>query len=225
VVGRIVDLLSSPHLASEALLPWMLNDTLTPAERRELEAHLQSCALCRDELARQRELMALYAASPVPEPETNSDVAFARLMERLQTDTAVAAMPSRAVSRAGTAARGRRTVFAVQMGVSIALGATFGWTFSQLQITASDDARGAYRGLAVSAAPGAGDAIIVFDPKASEADLRRVLQRAGARIVDGPTAANAYVVRFDGPAAERAIAVLRADSAVLRVETLSAGVR
>ena len=30
--GRIVDLLSTPHLATEALLPWLLNDTLTSAD-------------------------------------------------------------------------------------------------------------------------------------------------------------------------------------------------
>ena len=40
--GRIVDLLSTPHLATEALLPWLLNDTLTSAERSQVEAHLMS---------------------------------------------------------------------------------------------------------------------------------------------------------------------------------------
>jgi anti-sigma factor RsiW len=224
VGGRIVDLLSSSHLATEALLPWLLNDTLTPGERRELESHLQSCASCRQELARQRELMALYAADPAPGAETDVDAAFAELSARLQTDTGRAELQF--ASRA-KAVRGWRIAFAAQMAVLIAFGATVGWTLSQMQFTAPAvevaGATGAYQGLAAPPA-GAGDAIVLFDPNASEADLRRVLQRAGARIVDGPTAADAYVVRFER-GTEVAIAALRADRSVRRIEILSASDR
>lgn len=222
--GRIVDLLSTPHRATEALLPWLLNGTLTPDERRELETHLQSCASCRAELARQRELMTLYAGISVPDTGTDCDAGFARVMARLQADTA-RETGLRSRSRRGTAS-GWRIVFAVQMGVIVALGAALGWTLSRTQFTAPEvESASAYRGLAASPVPETGDAIIVFDPHVSESDLRRILQRAGARIIDGPTARNAYVVRFAGRDAGSAIAELRAERAVLRVESLAAGGR
>jgi hypothetical protein len=205
----------------------LLNDTLASDERRDLETHLQSCASCRDELARQRQLMALYAASPVPEVETDSDAAFARVMARLQTDAVRTDGPRAVTNWANSVARGWRIAFAVQMCVIVALGVTVSWTLARMQFTepAVADGPGTYRGLAAPAASVGGDAIIIFDPRASEADLRRVLQRAGARIVDGPTAHGAYVVRFAVRDAVPAVKVLRADGTVLRVEILSAGDR
>jgi hypothetical protein len=213
-------------MATEALLPWLLNDTLTPDERRELETHLQSCTSCRDELGRQRRLVALYSSIPAPAIGADSDAAFARVMARLQTDAVRAGEP-RSTSRPRAVAHGWRIAFAVQMGVILVLGATLGWTLSRTQFTAPtvENALGTYRGLAAPSASESGDAIVVFDPNASEADLRRVLQQAGARIVDGPTARNAYVVRFAGRDVGSAIATLRAEGAVLRVESLSAAER
>lgn len=220
--GRIVDLLSSPHSAAEALMPWLLNGTLAPAERRQLEEHLESCAQCRDELAGQRELMTLYAASPVPIAEDGGASALARLLARLPSVTATdAAAPRRG---AGVMSRWWHIGVAVQMGVIVALG----WTVWLLQPAAapSDGAPAAYSGLAAREAPrSAGDAVVIIDPGASEADLRRALQRAGARIIDGPTAAGAYVLRFERQDSGEAIAALRSERAVKRVETLSAGNR
>lgn len=209
MAGRIVDLLSSPHLATEAVLPWLLNDTLTPAERHEVEAHLAACPACRAELARQREVMALYAASPAPDLATESETSWARLMARLHHETA----PSPRVKRAW---RWWPVAFALQMGVILALGAAL-W----LQLLAASSTTPAYRGLAASAQRAAGDALVVFDPRASEAALRSALQRAGARLVDGPTAGGAYVVRFEQPALA-ALATLRADAVVVRAESLTA---
>jgi hypothetical protein len=53
--------------------------------------------------------------------------------------------------------------------------------------------------------------------------LRRILRGAGARVVDGPTESNAYVL--DVPAERRMLALqrLRAERAVVLVEPLAAG--
>lgn len=217
--GRIVDLLSSPHLAAEAMLPWLLNDTLPASERREVEAHLQSCAQCRGELARQREMMALYAATPGEQPPADSAAAFARLLPRLRDDCERPAARASRPERGAQGARWWPLAFALQLGVIAALGAAL-WL--QVTTAARNDTPAVYRGLAGPAQREAGDALVVFDPKASEADMRRALQRAGARIVDGPTATGAYVVRFDRDAAHPALTALQADSAVMRAETLAA---
>jgi len=213
VGGRIVDLLSAPHLATEALLPWLLNDTLSPAERAEVESHLQACVQCRAELERQRDLMSRYVASPVPECATGAEAPLARLLARLDDESARSAMPRRKM-----AARWWQFAIALQMGVILALGTTL-WL--QLDPTPRTDLP-AYRGLATSAQRTAGDALVVFDPNASEAEVRRALQHAGARIVDGPTATGAYIVRLDRDPMQPAFTALRLDRAVLRVESLVA---
>ena len=65
--------------------------------------------------------------------------------------------------------------------------------------------------------------MVVFDPAISESDLRRILRNAGARVVDGPTEANAYVL--DVPADRRLLTLqrLRSERGVVLVEPLVAG--
>jgi hypothetical protein len=59
-----------------------------------------------------------------------------------------------------------------------------------------------YRALGAAAAPTAGNVIVIFRPETSEQTFREALNASHARLVDGPTAADAYLLRV--PAAERA---------------------
>lgn len=210
--GRIVDLLSAPHLATEALLPWLLNGTLEDSERAGVEAHLQSCPQCRAELDRQRAMMSLYAASPVA--ARAADESLARVLARLDEGPT-----RRAIDGLRSALRWWQLGAALQLGAILALGATL-WL--QLAPTAPGDASPPYRGLSDGTSRAAGDALVVFDAAASAAEIRIALQQAGARIVDGPTAAGAYIVRFHGSPA-RALDALRRERAVVRVDSLAAG--
>ncbi len=84
------------------------------------------------------------------------------------------------------------------------------------------DSPALYRTL--GAAPGsapAGSIAVVFDPATAEADLRRILREAGARIVDGPTQANAYVLDVPARRQEQALRALRAERATVLVEPLA----
>ncbi len=71
----------SPHQAVWALLPWLANGTATPAQRQTAEAHLQGCADCRAELARETALAQHLAAAPTVAPPL--EAGLARLMQRL----------------------------------------------------------------------------------------------------------------------------------------------
>ncbi len=48
------------------LLPWLLNGTLPPEERRQVEDHLAACEPCRAELAETASAWSLLACHPTP---------------------------------------------------------------------------------------------------------------------------------------------------------------
>jgi hypothetical protein len=62
--------------------------------------------------------------------------------------------------------------------------------------------------------------VVVFDPATPDADLRRILRDEGARIVDGPTQANAYVLDVPAQRRDQALQDLRAQRAAVMVEQL-----
>jgi hypothetical protein len=87
-----------------------------------------------------------------------------------------------------------------------------------------DGAGEAYRALgAVAAAQG--QAVVVFRPETPERELRRIVRASGARIVDGPTVTDAWVVGIDPARVAPLLARLRAEPAVLLAEPLSAAER
>ena len=76
-----------------------------------------------------------------------------------------------------------------------------------------------------SAAPHkpAGEAIaVMFDPALSEAELRRMVTGAGARIVDGPTTTQAFVLEVPAGQSAAVIQHLRAHAGVRFAEPLGA---
>ena len=68
--------------------------------------------------------------------------------------------------------------------------------------------------------PKSGSIVVVVDPTTTEAELRRILRDAGARIVDGPTQANAYVLDVPATRQVQAMQALRAEHALVLVERL-----
>jgi hypothetical protein len=63
---------------------------------------------------------------------------------------------------------------------------------------------------------------VVFAPQATAAQMRAVLLASDARIVDGPTAADAYTLAVDSARFDQAMQRLRADPSVLFVQALDA---
>ncbi len=59
------------------------------------------------------------------------------------------------------------------------------------------------------------DAIaVIFDPSITESELRRVVSGVGARIVDGPTSMNAFVLEVPATQLDHAVQGLRAEHSV-----------
>jgi len=68
----------------------------------------------------------------------------------------------------------------------------------------------------------AGNAVLVFDPAVTSANINETLTSAGAQIVDGPMANGGYVVRIEEGRLNGVIEELRSSESVLLVETLAA---
>jgi anti-sigma factor RsiW len=189
-MGRIIRLHGDPHEQAETLLPWYAVGGLDPVDRAKLEAHLADCAGCRAELERDHRLRAAIKALPL-----DSEAGWAGLRSRLEAgERPRADVKGRRwpIWRAGAEPRRLGWFLAAQTALVLvlAVAATPGETPAL------------YRTLGRAPAGPAGNVIVIFRPDTREADLRNTLNAVGARLIDGPTAADAYVLQV--PAGHRA---------------------
>ena len=213
--GDVVSFTKSVHQRTQELLPWVVTGTLEAEEAVAVEQHLQSCPACRAELESLRVFQTAYVSSDAP-PDTER--ALAKLRTRLDAQTTG---PARARERLGIrwpdllgrAPAWMGVALAAQFGVIFALG----WEVVQTERTGVE-----YRTLASADSPAraTGSLVVVFDPNAPQREVARLLRRSGARVVDGPTASNGYVLATPRGGLQSALASLRAESAVVLAEPL-----
>jgi anti-sigma factor RsiW len=161
------------------LIPWVVNGRASEQERAQLEAHLEQCADCREELATQRSLM--QAMRHRPAVESMPHAALQKLRARLDAeDDAPRAAPAGAPSRSSSLSRWLTAAVVVQ---ALLLGAL---SMALIGLRTGGDAP--YR--TVSAPPAAVVAAsvrAVFAPDLTLGELQALLERARLRIVDGPS--------------------------------------
>ncbi len=192
------------HKVADVLLPWLANGTLEGDQLAFVEAHLRDCAQCRSELAWLRGLnAACIAASASPQAAG----AARRLGSALETPPAALRWRAR---------RARTWTLGVAAAALIAVGSAW---------IAGAGMQPLYRTLGARDAPAVANAsiVVVFDPATTEFELRRIVRSAGARIVDGPTQTNAYVLDVAPAQRQQALAALRGERAVMLAERLDGG--
>ena len=205
MTGRVLQLDPATHKVADALLPWFVNGTLEGEELAIVQRHVDRCEACQREVEWLRELHAACVASP------GASRALRHLRRGLEAprNQADPAPPRRLWSRM---LPWSQWAIAAELAVIIGLGI---W----LLPSASDSTL--YRTLgARDVIPKNGSIVVVVDPATTEAELRRILRDAGARIVDGPTQANAYVLDVPAQRQEQAMQALRAEHALVLVERL-----
>lgn len=205
--GRIIKFEGSVHAKADRLLPWWVNGTLAEAERLQVELHLAECASCRREAAWLRALQEEYpdhqpAADDTPHP-------MRRLRRRIASEERAMSPPSHAVWYR----RGRRLVWLAAAQAALVLG---------LGVALWHEQHPAYHTLGVQADKGS-LLVVVFDPRISEAQLRQLVRAGDARIVGGPTAAGAYLLRVPDARANAVRRMLHDSNGVTMVENLEAG--
>jgi anti-sigma factor RsiW len=213
--GQILHLEPDPHAAVQRLLPWYLTGRLETAEHDVVEAHLAQCPECRVELETERQWQLLQ---PGHGAHVDVEDGWARMRARLGGDTLptpMAASRRRAWSLPGWHADGRlqRRAWAVPGALSVALALALVVTLRPAPLV------GEYRTLGTAAEAGA-TAAVRFKPDATEAQIRQGLKDSGARLVDGPTATDAYVVRLPREHYAAALDKLRKQPGVVLVVAL-----
>ena len=173
------------HESCQDLLPWYLNQTLDASESRAVEDHLEGCAACREEVVFLEALQTAARASEPPPIRDRFDEVVAR------------------VDRSVFGIRVSPLVRWLVVGQAAAIAALLA---ALLWPAAGNPPAGGYQTLSdpASAAPTHLALRLVFDERATEVEMRRLLESIGAQIVAGPNTVGAYTVRVDGDAAEAA---------------------
>ena len=230
MTGRVVQLDTDAHRAAQALLPWYASGRLDAADLAQVQAHLGHCARCQADLEWERQLIAAQAGRVNAGADTGTgadgsgdvDLDLARLHRRIagdRTGRGLAGIAAR-VSRAWrAAASGLRWAVLAQAGAIAGLVAAL-----VVVLLAPPEA---YHALGGGGAARSVDANVVvrFRGDATEAAIRAALRASGARLVDGPTATDAYLLSLPAGHEAAARASLRAAPVVLLAESLDAGPR
>ena len=201
---------TATHQHAQPLLPWLLAGTLDDADLAAIELHVAGCAECQADLAWQRQLR---TASAPPDAGCDAERAYAALLPRLAAQE----------PRIGTLARWRNAAAANNAWLRWAAGAQLAVIAVLALLLARPSFVTDYR--ALGAAPPAGSVVVTFRPDTPEREIRRILQANGARVIDGPTVTDAYVLALPAAQSGSALTRLRAEPAVTLAEPLTAGGR
>jgi anti-sigma factor RsiW len=202
-MSNIIKLHRDPHQETRLLLPWYLTGKLPAEEREMVAAHLAGCAACRGELEDERRLARSVAELPI-----NVELGWAKLQARL--DARAPGLPARLGASLQRAAPWMGWAAAAALAAVTFIAAAPAWRQKPA----------VYHALAAAPVAASGDAIAVFKPDATEAEIREALIAGDARIVDGPSGADAYVLATPPAGRNHALTVLRARPAVLMAEPI-----
>lgn len=210
--ARVVPLPGNAHSDALSLLPWYAVGRLDTIDEARVAAHLDGCAECRDQLELERRFGDAIARQPA-----STDQGWAAMQARLELDRPVprrtepGSTTSHPSPRRGPGTRWMGLGLAAQFAAIAGLGAMLAFP------SAVSPPR--YVTLAAPVAAPADRLIVIFRPETTEARLRAMLRDIDARVVDGPTAANAYVLEVAGAPCV-ALAGLRARPEVMLAEPI-----
>ena len=206
---KIVAINESMHDRVQSLLPWFVNDTLREEDASLVNQHLNVCSECQADFAWQCKLRAI---EPAVEGAPDVDRAFAKLRERID---------AKQIQSKRTSVWFNQFRFKNSPWMPWALASQMLLIMGLVTVVATPDPTIAtYRALAANSTSN-GNMIVVFRPETSEQQLRRILNRANARIVNGPTVTDAYVLYVKDENLDATLRSLRADRAVVLAETLN----
>ena len=200
--------LHDTHGRVQRLIPWFVNGSLDPRDEALVSAHCESCGECRADVAREKELREAISSMP-----SDADRGWTILRDKV--------LQRPPPSRRGMVPSLRRPIaLGWALAGQLAVAASVAVAFVGL---APAEPEPGYHLLSSPDEAGGGNVIVVFSPETTEASLRRTLDLIDGRIVDGPTASGAYILRVAERDQAKAIAQLRAAAGIVLAEPLSQG--
>ena len=204
---RLVNLNPSTHHRVQDLLPWYVMESLDGEERTLVEEHLATCLICQRDVEWHRELR---AACDEAVPPFDVERALA----------SVKSMTGEAESRRRPSHK-PRAAWLSWTGGAIAVQAAIIACFFAITKSPEPASPAIYRAQGqAAAADSSSRLLVVFAPQVTEEELRGILRDGGARIVDGPTSTDAYVLEVPRQRASATLLALRAEPRVTLVESL-----
>lgn len=195
-----------PHDEAEALLPWYATGQLDAADRAIVEKHLSSCARCQRQLTAERRLIDEFQAI-----NPHVDSGWESLRAR------IAPAPAWRPWQPKAAADLRELLRRPAVGMLAAAQFAFLLVGAGLFLSIS---RPDYHALGSAPVAPAANVLVMFNPDATEAEMRGALKASGASLVGGPTPTNAYLVHVPTQARTSAVAKLQADRDVAMAQPI-----
>lgn len=196
------------HAWAQQALPWLVNGTLPEADAQRLRAHLHGCGECQQALQLEQRLAQKMAAAPVVDYAPQASLA--KLMQRIDAAPAAAAPPATAAQQRPAPAR--RSPMAYAFFAQAAALAVLALSVSWFVFRPASSPEGEYRTLSSAPVSRPAHLQVVFSDPLTVGEQRRLLQKIGGRIIDGPSPVGLFLVtleKTDAAALEAAAQTLR----------------
>jgi hypothetical protein len=214
-MARIIRLHGHGHDEVKDLLPWYVTGQLEPGERAAVERHLQVCVDCQTDVRFQRRLDA-----EMDELALDVEQGWREMQRRVERHRArrswlqgwrLDGWSLAGWSGAGALRWSHAASWLGGMAATIVVVTAVATWWRPVP---------AYHALGARTAAPAANMIVVFRPDTAERDIRGALRAADARLVGGPTEADAYLL--EAPLSERTAALtkLRASRSVVLAEAI-----
>ncbi len=211
------------HQAISELIPWFVNGTLGELERQRVDAHLRTCAVCRDDLLQEQRVH--QAMADEKSVEYMPAASLKRLQAKLDGVRAAAAPGALAATRAVPVVRPtprwkpweRRIAASIAVAaVALSLLTMNQWARFRAREFSPD-----YHTVTTSQTRAPDESIrAVFSPSITLVELQAILDEAQLRIVAGPTEAGVYTLaRNSERSVDSSLALLRRHSEVRFAES------
>jgi anti-sigma factor RsiW len=218
-MASIIRLHAGRHDEIRSLLPWYVTGRLDAAEHARVAAHVSTCRECQADLEFERRLEVEVAIAPI-----DVEHGWASMQRRITAAPAPrsgGAFIARLRELPGRLWRAGPPWLSWALAAQAALLVVAGALTVRTAAPVTQPAR--YHALSSVPAAATGNVVVIFRPDTRESAMRQALVAADAHLIDGPTAADAYVLHV--PAAERAgaMAGLRARHDVVLAQPLDPG--
>ena len=197
------------------LLPWYAAGTLAPAERQEVERHLAGCDSCRTELEEIRHLRQAVKGAYAEAPRPVSDV-LRRVQQRIKHTSATSTHEELPVVGWFAPLWWRPWLPAALSAVIVAQLFAITWLIST-RPSGSEQEAGPVQSRSIP--PATVRLHVRFLERATEQEIRLLLNEVHGRITDGPLSGDVYVIEVPvttGASVEQTIHTLQAKADLVR---------